>query len=282
MKESHTGTKSENPLTVNGAILSHPGRVHKSNEDNILFIVPGAAEFASTLGFIAIVADGMGGHSAGELASRIAVETVLEILRDSNLSIPATLGRCMLSANNAIFARSESDPACAGMGTTCTVLVLQDEAIFLAHIGDSRAYLYRSGRMLQISEDHSAIGELVRAGKLSQDDAQNSPYRNIILKSLGTKKDIDPLIWESGRPVQDGDILVICSDGLTDLVDDDALARLITHRSPRDACQGLIDAALHNGGFDNISVGVFILQIGHKQAPGTGSMDKIWPPRPTE
>ena len=258
-------------LFVEGAMLSHPGNVRDSNEDAVAFRIAAPPDglpatpdliapdlIAPTL--IAIVADGMGGHAAGEVASRIAVDVVLPALAAPVAPIPSALAQCMADANHAIFTRGADDPACAGMGTTCTVLCLQDDHLFLAHIGDSRAYQYRDGALRQLSEDHSVVSELVRAGLMTAAEAKNSPDRNVILRALGLKSDAKPLIWDSGLPVQAQDSFVLCSDGLTDLVDDTTIAATIARLAPHAACQCLIDAAIAAGGFDNISVGVFTLR----------------------
>ena len=245
---------------VSDAILSHPGCVRDVNEDSIAFAIPEILTATGGPSFIAIVADGMGGHSAGEIASRIAVDTILGAHDEIGDSIPQWLARTFAAANEAILTHAQSEPDCAGMGTTCTVLVMRNGTIHLGHIGDSRAYQYRSGVLSQISEDHSAVGELVRAGKMTAAEAKNSPFRNIIQRALGTKPKVSPQIWHDPTPAEQGDAFLICSDGLTNLLDDEILARFITHRTPLDACQLLLEKAISAGAPDNVSVGVFSVQ----------------------
>lgn len=267
-------------LIVEGEMLSDRGVVSEINEDTVAFVIPAATEMRAGLGLVAVLADGMGGQSAGEVASRMAVDSIIRCLPSLALPVPDALARCMADANGEIRARRAADPACAGMGTTCTILLLRDDALFLGHIGDSRAYLCRSGALQQLSDDHSAVRELVRNGQLTQAEARNSPMRNIILRALGLKPNIEPLIWNAGLPLQDGDILVMCSDGLTDGVDDDAIAATVSRLPPGDACRALIDAAMQAGGHDNISVGVFAVRgrpIQEQDMDATRRIDPVNP-----
>src|SRR5262249_41749957 len=144
-----------------------------------------------------------------------------------------------------------------GMGTTCTVLALRESEFYLAHIGDSRAYLLRDGELRQISEDHSVVAEMVREGKLTEAEAARSPERNIILRALGMEASLAKSVWREGAPLHEGDIFVLCSDGLSDLVDKPTIEETIAALTPPEACQRLLDLALSAGGIDNISVGVF-------------------------
>lgn len=273
-------------LFIEGEMLSDPGMVSGTNEDAVAFVIPPGAVPA----LVAVVADGMGGQEAGEVASRMAVEVVMRSVADPTMpmtmpmTIPAphALARSLAAANAAIRARRETDPACAGMGTTCTILLVQDNALFLGHIGDSRAYLLRSGLLQQLSDDHSAVRELVRNGQLTEAEARHSPVRNIILRALGLKPDIAPLIWDAGLPLLDGDILIMCSDGLTDGVDDAVIAATVSRLQPGDACRSLIDAAMQAGGHDNISVGVFAVRAHPSGEPDLDATRRIDPIRPTE
>lgn len=269
-------------LTVEGDMRTDLGKVSETNEDAVAFVVPPASPAdsiaqRSALDLLAVLADGMGGQAAGEVASRLAVETVIRCLPNTDMPLPEALARCMADANQHIRARRESDPACADMGTTCTILLVQDDALFLGHVGDSRAYLCRAGTLQQLSEDHSAVRELVRGGQLTEAEARNSPMRNIILRALGLKPEIEPLIWSAGVPLLEGDILVMCSDGLTDGVADDAIAETVSALAPRKACEALIDAAIQAGGRDNISVGVFALRARQKEEPDMDATRRIDP-----
>lgn len=238
-------------------MLSHPGLVREQNEDSVLYCLPRSDDPGRRLGALALVADGMGGHAGGEVASAIAAQTIKLLYYEDDRPPPATLARAFGAANQLILRRSRENPEWSGMGTTCTAIVLRDDRVWLAHIGDSRAYIVRGGGIHQISEDHSLVASLVRNGTLTPEDAAASPERNVILQALGTKPEIEPQIWDEGLPVRPGDAIVLCSDGLTDLVDDDAIAAAVSGHAPFDACQALIDAALAAGGRDNVSVGVF-------------------------
>ena len=238
-------------------MLSHPGHVRAINEDAVACLVPKDIERDSKWEVLALVADGMGGHAAGEVASGIAAETVLRLCRELEGSPPEILNACLVAANATILERSRVDPACSGMGTTCTVLAMHEGRAFLAHIGDSRAYLLRNGELRQISEDDSLVAEMVRKGRLSEQEARRHAERHVILRALGSEENPKLTIWQHGLPVCAGDAFVLCSDGLTNLVDDAAIAAIVARLAPRDACNSLCEAALAAGGTDNISVGVF-------------------------
>ena len=211
-------------------------------------------------GALLLVADGMGGHSAGALASALAAETIRHSFHVMEGSPPEVLGASFATANAAVFRQASEDPDCTGMGTTCTALVVRDGQAFLGHVGDSRAYLLRNRQLRQLSIDHSLVGELLRRGSLSSAEAAASPERHVLLKALGTVTEIDPEVWPDGLPLFPGDRLVLCSDGLTDLVSDERIGETVADRPPHEACEGLITAALDAGGHDNISVGVFWVQ----------------------
>jgi len=241
-------------LRASGAILTDPGRVRDSNEDAVAFLAPGATGRA-----LAIVADGMGGHAAGEVASRLAVETVVRYYQERNDPTPVVLAEAMRMANHVIHQHATQHRECKGMGTTCTAIAVDDDCAYLAHVGDSRAYLFRAGTLHQVSEDDSLVAALVRDGTITAEQATNHTGRNLILKSLGTRPDVRAMIWQEGFPLLAGDALVLCSDGLTDMVDDRALAAVLQQFPPYEACLALIDAANCAGGHDNISVGVIAL-----------------------
>jgi serine/threonine protein phosphatase PrpC len=243
-------------LPVIGTMRTHPGCVRECNEDVVAYVLPSDRDPAARRDALAVVADGMGGHAAGEVASRIAADTVLRVYFEREGRPPELLAACFKAANQAIHKRSRTDPACAGMGTTCTALALRDNTAYLAHIGDSRAYLLRDSELRQISEDHSLVARLIRDGAMTEEEAARSPERGVILRALGTEPRAEPTIRE-GIPLQSGDVFVLCSDGLSDLVDEAAIAETAFRLPPHKACQVLIDAALAAGGTDNVSVGVF-------------------------
>ncbi len=247
-------------------MLTHVGLVREANEDVVEYVLPGAAANGGCRGLFALVADGMGGHAAGEIASRLAADTIRQRFFELEGPPPEVLRACLDAANGAIYASSRNEPAYAGMGTTCTVLTVCDETAFLAHIGDSRAYLLREGLLYQISHDHSLVAEMVRDGIMTAEEAAFSPERSVILRALGTEPRAEPEIWSEGLLVREGDVFLLCSDGLTDLVDDKTIRDTLRMLIACDACQALLDAALVAGGTDNISIGVF--EIGVRRVEG--------------
>lgn len=253
-------------LAVQGAMASHVGCVRSGNEDRVLYVIPAAGE--RRRGVLALVADGMGGHAAGEVASRIAAEEIERVYRTTEASPPALLAAAFAAANRAIFAHAAADAGCRGMGTTCTAALILDDQLYLGHVGDSRAYLLRDRRLHPLSEDDSLVNELVRAGEISREEAKRRPDRNVILRALGTRPEIVPAIWRDGLALAAGDRLLLCSDGLTDLVDEDTIGRLAGEGDPGRAVARLTEAALAAGGLDNVSVGVFA--IGEAAAPAAG------------
>lgn len=246
-------------LRVVAAMRSHPGCVRPANEDYVLFSVPDEDSPDAAHGVLALVADGMGGHAAGEVASEIAAKSVHYLFYRQAQPVPAALAEAFAAANLAIHERAQSDPACAGMGTTCTAVVLRDNHIWLGHVGDSRAYLVRKGKLYRISEDHSLVAELVRQGKISESEARDFPDRNVILRALGIEATVEPMIWREGLPAKPGDVLVLCSDGLSDVVDDETIRATASKLTPADACEALIKSALDARAPDNVSVGVLAI-----------------------
>jgi protein phosphatase len=245
---------------VVGAMLSHPGKIRTNNEDTVAFTLPPGSNGEYHGDALLLVADGMGGHAAGEVASRIAADVLYRcFFAAPGRPVHQVLAECFRKANAEIFEAGRENPEYAGMGTTCTAIAVRNNRAWLAHVGDSRAYIMRGDDFHQISEDHTLVAELVRRGSLTPEEADASPERNVILKALGTAASVVPKIWDEGMALRPDDRLLLCSDGLSDLVTDTAMKELIASRSPLDACQALIDAALDAGGHDNVSVGVFHL-----------------------
>jgi|RhiMethySRZTD1v2_1073278.scaffolds.fasta_scaffold25246_3 serine/threonine protein phosphatase PrpC len=237
------------PVVVGrSAGLSDTGRKRRQNEDAYVCEPP-----------LFAIADGMGGAQAGEVASGLAAaafeEGAAAIHGEDGV---ATLVR---AANARIFERAVHDPTVAGMGTTATVAVVDESAgtVTLAHVGDSRAYRYRRGALEQLTTDHSLVGELVRSGRLTEDEAAVHPHRSVITRALGTDADVevDTLTVE----VVPGDLVLLCSDGLSAMVRDEEIARVLeaTGAAPREAGEALIAAANAAGGEDNVTVVLFEL-----------------------
>ncbi len=228
------------------------GRVRDNNEDKFEFHEPEDPAVLAAKGRFYGVADGMGGHSAGQIACELALKTVIHSYYLSpSADIEAGLRQAIDEANALIFDTARMIPERHGMGTTLTAAVVRDDRITIAQVGDSRAYLIRGGAITQITEDHSWVAEQVRLGAMSLEDAQASPFRNIITRSIGTAATIEPDILE--HPLEAGDILVLCSDGLNGHLDATEIRDLAAAHSPSVAAMRLVEKANERGGRDNIT-----------------------------
>jgi len=223
---------------------SDTGRQRRENEDSALAQAP-----------VFVVADGMGGAQAGEVASQIAVEAFAQGLPDSGTAEQRLVSRAQ-EANRRIFDVSRSERERAGMGTTLTAAYLDDSTLTIAHVGDSRAYLFRGGSLRRLTQDHSLVDELVRRGKLTEEQAAEHPQRSIITRALGPEPEVEVDTWT--YPVRAGDVLMLCSDGLTSMVSEERVEEILASSdSLKAAAQGLIDEANAAGGRDNITVVLF-------------------------
>ena len=200
------------------------GAVRPHNEDYVAYIAPQNADPAAARGSLMLVADGMGGHAAGEVASALAVETVRRVYYEHSGPVSQVLASAFLAANRAILSWAENNPECKGMGTTCTAVAVRNGDAWLAHVGDSRAYLLRDGVMTQLSDDQTLVAQMVREGQLTPEQAQNSPISNVILQALGANADIAHVVWSDPLRLAAGDILVLCTDGLSGIVPDATIA----------------------------------------------------------
>jgi protein phosphatase len=236
---------------------SDRGCVRETNEDRCLFRHPDDAETRLCKGALAIVADGMGGHRAGEVASEMAVRLIEQSYYDDDRQAPqAALEAAFQTANRAIHYAAQQQPQLSGMGTTATALVIRQGAAFLAQAGDTRLYLARDGQLYLMSEDHSAVMEMVRLGKMTLAEARLHADKNLLLRALGPRPDLHVAAWTTPFPVRAGDRFLLCSDGLYDLVSDAEIRLAVTSDEPEAACERLIKTARERGGHDNITVGV--------------------------
>jgi protein phosphatase len=242
--------------TITAGLVSDVGMKRTGNEDCGRVVQPGDAADLARRGVLAIVADGMGGHSGGEVASELAVDTIHRAYFATDEEPHAALTNALGAANQAIFDRASSDESLQGMGTTCVALVIRDGLAYAASIGDSRIYLLRDGRIYQMTVDDSAVGAMVNQGLLTRSEARHHQDRNVILKALGTHPDMAISTWQQPFPVRADDTFVLCSDGLTDLVEDHEILATAANGHVADACQTLVDLAKARGGFDNITVAV--------------------------
>jgi serine/threonine protein phosphatase PrpC len=246
---------------VDAASRTDRGRVRPNNEDSYGSFEPDDPQMQEKKGSLYIVADGMGGHKGGEVASRLAVESIHSRYSHAGTGDPAaSLVDAFQEANQLIFQKSQSDESLTGMGTTCTAMVIRAEFAYFAHVGDSRAYLLRQGRLKQITQDHSLIGEMLRSGLISREDARTHPQRNVITKSLGAQPTVQVDTPSSPFAFEEGDVFLLCSDGLTTLVTNEEIAEALRAQTSAEACNQLIDLANRRGGTDNVTVQVIAIR----------------------
>lgn len=234
-------------------IRTDPGLARENNEDSVTFDEPTR---------LAILADGMGGYNAGEIASGMATTFIRSELgrwlsqagRQANArEVRRAMEICVDNANRSIFNAANSNPQYSGMGTTLVVGVFQDGRLLLGHIGDSRCYRLRAGELAQITKDHSLLQEQMDAGLITPEQAAVSTNKNLVTRALGVEDAV--LLEVNEHRVEPGDIYLMCSDGLSDMVDDPGIARILqADGSLEDKVDRLVDAANGNGGRDNISV----------------------------
>jgi serine/threonine protein phosphatase PrpC len=219
-------------------VATDVGRVRQGNEDSFLIEPP-----------LYAVADGMGGARAGEVASQLALQTVADLQRAGG----ARLEDEVVAANSVVHARAHEDERFAGMGTTLTAALASAEALHLAHVGDSRAYLLRAGTLRQLTRDHTLVDRMVQAGEITRDEADVHPHRNVLIRALGTEPSVEVDALDVG--LLEGDRVLICSDGLTTMVTEERIAAILeaTPGNPQDAADRLVRAANRAGGIDNIT-----------------------------
>ncbi len=223
------------------------GKIRAVNEDSF---------FVTELkdgGVLAVVADGMGGHNAGEVASAKAVSSLKDTSFKGDVPIKEALVTAISCANNDIYKMSKKDPKLFGMGTTITACVVTDDKVTAAHVGDSRLYLLRENSITQVTKDHSLVEMLLESGEITKEDAKHHPQRNVITRALGTGALVDVDTYEF--LIKDGDIILLCSDGLINMVDDEKILSIITNSKDFGAlADALVKEAENAGGYDNITV----------------------------
>ena len=246
-------------MKVTAAGLSDVGRKRKGNEDSYHIDVEHG---------LFIVADGMGGHVAGEVASRLAVQTIQEFMRvsdtDSEITWPFEFDESLSEGGNRIQAaiqlanreigrHMQSQEEHRGMGTTVVTAVVAEDACYIGHVGDSRAYLIRDGEIRQLTRDHTFVNEQVEKGFMSRAEAERHPARNILTRAVGSAEDLAVDLSETR--LQSGDVILLCSDGLSSMVGDEAILQTV-QAHPGDmegACRSLVALANENGGWDNVT-----------------------------
>jgi len=229
---------------VTATLRTDIGKVRRQNED--------AAWFDEKKGVFA-VADGMGGHLAGEVASGMAIDAVQKMAQHHEIASVAVMREAVSSAHEAIIRHAQENPACAGMGTTLSVMWRGGHYMYIAHVGDSRIYRYRDGELEQITQDHSLVEELVRAHIITREQARTHPRRNIITRALGTQgENLPDLLAADIKP---GDLWLLCTDGLSGMISDAEIARVLSSGATLEMMAGsLIEKALDAGGRDNVTL----------------------------
>jgi PPM family protein phosphatase len=240
---------------IEAASLTDVGRQRSNNEDSFLYWEPDSDADFLLKGRLAVIADGMGGYEGGQEASRLAVETVRSVYDNAFSGNPQdTLIVALEAAHQNIQRFAQEHPQFYGMGTTCTALAIVGRQLSFAHVGDSRLYLIRGESISRLTRDHSYVGRLVETGIVRSEDAESHPQRHILTAALGSGRDVTPHIPEVPVFLEEGDILLLCTDGLWGVVGDPDLARVVQTNPPAEACQKLVAMALERGGPDNITV----------------------------
>lgn len=256
MAEEWAKKKSIKPVynvKINASARTDMGLVRENNEDKFEIFEPTEPEVLAIKGSLFAVADGMGGHASGQVASEIALKAIIRsYYSDISDNVEESLLEAFKRANSYVFDTSQVVRERNGMGTTCTSIVIRENMMYMAHVGDSRLYRIRDGIISQISEDHSWVAEQVRRGALTEEEAQLSPFKNVITRSLGSAPDIE--IDFISDTINANDIFVLCTDGLSGYVNENSIQDTVLEWSPPLSALKLIDMASENGGGDNITV----------------------------
>ncbi|GER91137.1 hypothetical protein KDW_52990 [Dictyobacter vulcani] len=247
------------PLHLQVAQLTDIGRTRPTNEDNLIAVLPDNDNIMRAKGALFVVADGMGGHSYGELASELAVKTIQEVYyQDSSNDIPTALGNALRQANTVVYETSQakirenSELSSKTMGTTCVAMVLNNHTLYVANAGDSLAYLITDQEIKQLAENHSLVAQEVLKGNMTAEEALTSPSRNVITRCLGTKEQVEVYL-SAPIQVKTGDILLLCTDGLHGLISETEIRLIVENNTPEESSKKLIERANENGGPDNIT-----------------------------
>ena len=242
------GVSGASPLVIGNH--SHTGMVRAENEDYLGYYRVGDAH-------VVVVADGMGGHAGGKVASRIAVETVRDVFQAADFSkMPVfdVIALAIRSANAAIRAGSAAEPKLKGMGATCVLAVVRDGMLYHSHLGDCRLYFFRGGELKRLTKDHTVVQRLLDGGIITAEEAKIHPEKNIVSRALGGREEPELDIPAEPLRLEVGDRFLMCSDGLVDLVTDDEIGDLATKDHPHEAAKRLIALANEKGGRDNVTV----------------------------
>lgn len=230
--------------------MTHVGMRRETNQDYMYTSeIP-----VGNLPNLFLVADGMGGHAAGDYASRFTVEKVVDYARQSAKREPVAILRAAVKeANELLLAQASTDPQKEGMGTTLVAAIVDNDRLYVANVGDSRLYVLNQEKIVQITRDHSLVEEMVRLGEMDKEEAKDHPDKHIITRAIGVFADVHVDFFETA--IKPGDIILMCSDGLTNMVDDESIRQIVRgQRDIAERTEKLIETANRNGGRDNITV----------------------------
>lgn len=238
---------------LSACLLSDLGKRRHNNEDSCILCVPEDTALRDSRGMLFAVADGMGGATAGEYASRMALNVLVHrYYENTEGSIPRTLRAALEQANLEVFEEAEVNPVLSGMGTTVSAMVILGNWAYAAQVGDSRVYQYRPGTgLLQVTRDHSLVAEQVRNGLISEEEAESHSLKNLITRAVGIKTTVDVDLFSV--PLAEGDTLLLCSDGLSNMVSDAAIEEILAGSDLQRVTESLVHDALDGGGTDNIT-----------------------------
>lgn len=227
-------------------IATSVGRHREVNEDSLGYN-----------GDLFVIADGMGGHKAGEVASALVIDYLLAMKTEAG-EFTSLLPRALSEANQIILDHAAKNPDCAGMGTTVVVMKVEEGKALIGHVGDSRAYLWKQRKLTQLTRDHSVIEELIQGGGITEDEARNHPHRNLLTRALGTPGEVESDLLEV--KVEKGERILLCTDGLTAMLDDQVIEEIMgLDLSPQTLANILVEKANEEGGIDNITVMVIFI-----------------------
>jgi serine/threonine protein phosphatase PrpC len=244
-------------FTLDVAQRTDIGRKRTSNEDNLISVVPADNQLLQAKGALFVVSDGMGGHARGEVASEMTIQKVREYYyQDRQDDIPAALQNAIKQANIPIYQANEAEKAKGAennhlMGSTCVAAVLHDQTLYAANVGDSRVYVLHEGQLRQVTRDHSYVMQLVEKGEITPAEARTHEKRNVIYRALGSQPEIEVDLFT--EPVQNGDTLILCTDGLSGVIEDSDLRVIVEQYGPTESVQHLIARANEEGGPDNVT-----------------------------
>ncbi len=268
LRVDNSGEKMQRSQKNNRQIIrlgafTDKGKMREINEDNY-YISGFDYEYQNENGYI-IIADGMGGHNAGEVASQIAVDEIRKYISEkyqqamTDEEIQNMIHESLVKANSVIFNRSNDNKQCTGMGTTAILCVIKSHRLYIAHVGDSRVYIIRNQILNQITTDHSIVEELVNSGSITREEAENHPQKNVITRALGAEEDIEIDIYLHN--LEDKDIILLCTDGLTNmLTDEEIISEFSKDENIQLTIEKLVKMANDKGGLDNITAIALKLQ----------------------